>query len=203
MPIAIALVVLTLGSVLFHLLSPWWWTPIASNWGYIDNTITITFWITGFVFSAVILFMAYCVYRFRHRMGAMRCTARKQNSGVVACRGNRGGRRRDAGAGAVCLAPIYHCARQMPRLSKSWASNGSGRFRLPGKDGKLGTSDTRNISPDNPLGLSPNDPKGQDDIVVVSDDLHLAGGQTGKDPAACHRRRARFLRSGIPGQRWT
>jgi cytochrome c oxidase subunit 2 len=42
------------GSVLFHLLSPWWWTPIASNWSYIDNTITITFWITGFVFVAVL-----------------------------------------------------------------------------------------------------------------------------------------------------
>ena len=50
-------------------------------------------------------------------------------------------------------------------------------FRLPGKDGKLGTSDTRNISPDNPLGLNPNDPNGQDDIVVVSDDLHLPVGK--------------------------
>src|SRR3712207_6147722 len=69
MAAAIALVVVALGSALFHFLSPWWWTPIASNWSYIDHTITITFWITGVVFTAVVLFMAYCVLRFRHRTG--------------------------------------------------------------------------------------------------------------------------------------
>jgi len=55
--------------VLFHLFSPWWWTPIASNWRYIDDTITLTFWITGAVFCAVIAFMAYCVFRFHHKEG--------------------------------------------------------------------------------------------------------------------------------------
>ena len=47
MIVAIILVLVGVGSVLFHVLSPWWWTPIASNWSYIDNTIVITFWITG------------------------------------------------------------------------------------------------------------------------------------------------------------
>ena len=51
MAIAIALIVLALGSVLFHFLSPWYFTPIASNWGAIDSTIAITFWVTGFVFG--------------------------------------------------------------------------------------------------------------------------------------------------------
>src|ERR1700736_6556661 len=69
MSTAIILVLVALGSVLFHILSPWWWTPIASNWGYIDNTIIITFWITGVVFTAIVLFMAYCVFRFRHQPG--------------------------------------------------------------------------------------------------------------------------------------
>ena len=69
MPTAIILVLVALGSVLFHLLSPWWWTPIASNWGYIDNTIIITFWITEIVFTSILLFMAYCVFRFRHQQG--------------------------------------------------------------------------------------------------------------------------------------
>ena len=46
-----------------------WWTPIASTWGYIDTTLIITFWITGTVFTAIVLFMAYCVWRFRHRPG--------------------------------------------------------------------------------------------------------------------------------------
>src|SRR3979411_2777256 len=69
MPTAIILVLVALGSVMFHLLSPWWWTPIASNWGYIDDTIIITFWITGVVFTAIILFMAYCVFRFLPQPG--------------------------------------------------------------------------------------------------------------------------------------
>ncbi len=69
MIVAVMLVLVAVGSVVFHLLSPWWWTPIASNWSYIDDTISLTFWITGFVFAAVVLFMAYCVFRFRHQEG--------------------------------------------------------------------------------------------------------------------------------------
>ena len=40
-------------------------TPIASNWSSIDTTIDITLYITGIVFVAVNLFLAYAVYRFR------------------------------------------------------------------------------------------------------------------------------------------
>lgn len=36
---------------------------------YIDHTISLTFWITGIVFVAVVLFVAYCVFRFRHQEG--------------------------------------------------------------------------------------------------------------------------------------
>ena len=31
MPLAVVIVLLVIGSVLFHILSPWWFTPIASN----------------------------------------------------------------------------------------------------------------------------------------------------------------------------
>ncbi len=61
-----ALLLVGIGTVVFHFVSPWCWTEIASNWGYIDDTIIITFWVTGVVFVAVILFMAYCVYKFRY-----------------------------------------------------------------------------------------------------------------------------------------
>jgi len=61
----IVLVLIVIGSIGFHIFSPWWWTPIASNWSVIDDMISVTFWITGFVFAAVILFMAYCVFGFR------------------------------------------------------------------------------------------------------------------------------------------
>ena len=67
MVLAITLVLLVVGSVLFHFLSPWYLTPIASNWNYIDDTLTITFIVCGIVFVAINLFMAYCVYRYRYR----------------------------------------------------------------------------------------------------------------------------------------
>ena len=58
MAMAVVLMLLVVGSVLFHLLSPWYFTPIASNWAHIDDTVSITFWVTGFVFVVVNLFMA-------------------------------------------------------------------------------------------------------------------------------------------------
>ena len=66
MVMAVVLVVLVVGSVLFHYLSPWYFLPIASNWGTIDDTVSITFWVTGFVFVVVNLFMAWCVLRYRN-----------------------------------------------------------------------------------------------------------------------------------------
>ena len=60
----IALVFLVVGSVIFHFASPWWFTDSAANWGTIDLTILITFWVTGAVFIAVTLFMDYCVWKY-------------------------------------------------------------------------------------------------------------------------------------------
>ena len=67
MAFAIALVLLVVGTLLFHFLSPWWFTPIASNWTTMDQTVNITFWVTGIVFVAVNLFMAYAVIRYNWR----------------------------------------------------------------------------------------------------------------------------------------
>ena len=143
MAIALVLVLVVVGSVLFHLLSPWWWTPIASNWDYIDNTIIITFWITGVVFAAVVLFMAYCVFRFRHRRGQPgRLRAGEQAARMVADRSS------PAVGVAAMLAPglfvwnqfvtVPEDATEVEVVGQQWQWS----FRLPGKDGKLGTSDT-------------------------------------------------------------
>lgn len=173
MPIALALVLIAVGSVLFHTLSPWWWTPIASNWGYIDNTLIITFWITGTAFVAVVLFMAYCVYRFRHG-GPERPHYEPENKRLewtltIAT----------AIGVAAMLAPglfVWHQFVTVPDeatdveiVARQW----SWSFRLPGRDGRLGTSDVRNISAENPLGLNARDPLGQDDVVIETGDLHL------------------------------
>ena len=143
MAIALVLVLVVAGSILFHLFSPWWWTPIASNWDYIDHTIIITFWITGVVFAAVVLFMAYCVWRFRHREGQhARTTSRRT-------RGWNGGSPSITGVGvAAMLVPglfvwsqfvtVPDDATEVEVVGQQWQWS----FRLPGKDGKLGTSDT-------------------------------------------------------------
>jgi cytochrome c oxidase subunit 2 len=173
MAVALILVLVAVGSVVFHLVSPWWWTPIASNWRYIDNTIIITFWITGAVFVAIILFMAYCVYRFRHQAGRQ-AHYEPENKRlewwltIV------------TGVGvAAMLAPglfvwqqfitVPDDATDIEIFGQQWQWS----FRLPGPDGQLATSDTRLISPDNPLGLNRDDPKSQDDVVVEGGELHL------------------------------
>ena len=43
MLVAVVLVILVVGSIIFHFASPWWFTPLASNWEAIDLTIIITF----------------------------------------------------------------------------------------------------------------------------------------------------------------
>src|SRR5437762_7570649 len=46
-------------------------------------------------------------------------------------------------------------------------------YRFPGRDGVLGTTDARLITPDNAFGIDPNDPKGADDILISTPELHL------------------------------
>lgn len=173
MYVAIALVLVVIGSVLFHLLSPWWWTPIASNWSYIDHTLEITFWITGIVFAAVVLFMAYCVFRFRHREG-VRAAYQPENKRleswltVITALGV-----------AAMLTPglfvwsrfirVPDTATEVEVVAQQWQWS----YRLPGADGRLGRSDSRLVGVDNPLGVDPNDPHGADDVIIEADDLHL------------------------------
>ena len=58
MALAIALVLIVVLAVGFHFVSPWWITPIASNWVRMDDTLTITIIITGALFIAINLYMA-------------------------------------------------------------------------------------------------------------------------------------------------
>ena len=177
MVFAIALVVLVVASVLFHLLSPWYLTPLASNWGNIEDTIALTFWVTGFVFVVVKLFMAWCVFRYRQRKGH-KAHYEPENKklewwligvtsfGVVAM-----------------LAPglwvwadfvtVPEEASEVEAVGQQWHWS----FRFPGEDGKLGTVDSRFVSAENPFGINPDDPDGQDDILVASPELHLPIGK--------------------------
>jgi cytochrome c oxidase subunit 2 len=172
MKLVIALVLLVVGSLIFHWLSPWWFTPLASNWGTVDTTIDITLVITGFVFVAVNLFMAYAIFRFRHnpsRRAHYEPENKKLETWLTVI---------TAVGVAAMLAPglavwanfvaVPPEADEIEIVGEQWQWS----FRFPGEDGVLGKVDSRFVGPDNPFGMSP-DPAGTDDVLVRSSDLHL------------------------------
>ncbi len=173
--IAVALVFLVVGSVIFHFASPGWFTPLASHWGFIDDTIIITFWVTGVVFVAVNLFMAYAIIKFKHTGDAdQRAHYEPENSKlevwltVVTAIGV-----------AAMLAPgLYVWGQFVEPPEEAWEVEAIGEqwrwtYRLPGKDGQLGTVDATLISQANPFGMNTNDPRGMDDVIVEGNHLHL------------------------------
>ncbi len=173
MAVAVVLILLVIGSLIFHFWSPWWFTPIASNWGMIDETVNITFWVTGIVFVAVNLFMAYAVLKYRHREGnkaAYEPENKKLEIWLTVIT--------SIGVAAM-LAPgllvwgkvvtVPEDAIEVEAVGQQWAWS----YRYPGRDGVLGTTSIRHVSPVNPFGIDPDDPNGQDDVLVDGDDMHL------------------------------
>ncbi len=176
MAMVVALVLVAVGSVLFHFMAPsigWWWTPIASNWGYVDDTIIATFWITGTVFVAIVLFMAYCVLRYRYkpeRRAAYEPENKKMEWWLTGLT--------TLGVAGMLTPGLFvwdqfisvpEDAAQVEAVGQQWQWS----FRYPGEDGVLGTTNFRNISYENPFGLDPGDPNGQDDVLIEGDELHL------------------------------
>jgi cytochrome c oxidase subunit 2 len=171
MVVAVIMILIVVGSVVFHFLSPWWFSPLASNWGYIDDTTVLTFWITGAVFAAVVLFMAYCLFRFRHREGskaAYEPENKRLENWLTAI---------TAGGVIAMLAPglfvwaqfveVPEEATDVEVIGQQWLWS----FRLPGADGRLGAADNRLVNFENTLGISPDDPFGQDDVMIEGGEL--------------------------------
>jgi len=173
MIVAIAIVLLTIGSVVFHFWSPWWWTEVASNWGGMDDTILLTFWITGFVFVAICLFVAYCVWKFRYqkdRRAEYKPEDKKLEArltwitavGVVAL----------LAPGLVVWNNYVNVPDNAYKL-EVFAYQWGWKYRLPGDDGILGKTDIKYINDENPFGLILEDPNGKDDRLVDGDELHI------------------------------
>lgn len=177
MIVAIVLALVILGSVAFHFWTPWWWTEVASNWGNIDDTIILTFWVTGAVFIAVCLFMAYCVWRFEYKKNR-KAEYKPENAklewaltifttlGVIAL----------LAPGLIVwnkYVTVPDDAVDIEVMAQQWFWN----YRLPGKDGILGTTDIRNITDENPFGINLDDQNGHDDILIQADDLHILNNQ--------------------------
>ncbi|MED5622328.1 cytochrome c oxidase subunit II [Ideonella sp. BN130291] len=173
MAIAVALVVIVVGSLLFHFLNPWQATPLASNWQSMDDTLTITFVITGLFFVVINLLLVYTVWRFRHRSGHKAAYAhdnKKLERWLIIGT--------SVGVAALLTPGLFVYARYvdppadalvMEVVAQQW----QWRFRFPGGGGKLGGTDTRFVKADNPFGLDPSDANGQDDVLVDATEVHL------------------------------
>ncbi len=162
-----------LGSVLFHIFTPWYWTDIASNWGAMDDTITLTLWVGGVVFIAVCLFMIYCVFKFSYKENRRAEYKPEDNKlekiltiattlGVIAL-----------------LAPGLIVWNQFVNVPKNaieidvMAWQWGWQYRLPGEDGKLGNTKVVNINDNNPFGIILEDPNGKDDVLIQSEEINL------------------------------
>ena len=173
MAIAVVLIILVIGSVLFNFLTPWTFTPVASNWGSIDTTVIITLAVTGVVTLAIAIFLIYVLIKYRTRPG-LKAVYQPENKklewwliglssvGIVAM-----------------LAPgliVYNDYVTVPEDAHEFEAVGTQwrwTFRYPGDDGVFGTSEPRFINGQNPLGLNPDDPNGQDDRIILSNELYV------------------------------
>ena len=161
------------GSILFHIFTPWWWTDIASNWGAMDDTINLTFWIGGGVFILVCLFMVYCMFKFSYKDGRKveyKPEDHKLEKILTVAT--------TLGVAAL-LAPgliVWNEYINTPKNALNievMAWQWGWQYRLPGKDGKLGTAQIAKITDENPFGINLDDPNGKDDVLIQSDELHL------------------------------
>ena len=177
MYVAIGIALLVVGSILFHLFSPWWMTPIASNWGSIDNALIITLYICAIAFVVLNLFMAWAIWRYRHRPG---------NTAHYEPENAKLEKRLTLWTGigiAAMLAPgliAWHEYVTVPddaAIVEATGQQWQWAFRYPGPDGVLGAAEVAHINPDNPFGINPRDPYGRDDILVETNELHLPLGR--------------------------
>jgi cytochrome c oxidase subunit 2 len=173
MILAVAVIVLIIGSLLFHFLSPWYLTPLASNWSSIDLTLDITFWGTGIVFVLVNAFMAWCIIKFRYdknRRGEYQPENKKLEvwlTGITAL-----------GVAAMLAPGLFVWAEfvsppddalEVEVVGQQWHWS----YRYPGEDGVFGAIDSRYVSEENPFGMELEDPAGQDDVLVFDPTLHV------------------------------
>lgn len=173
MLMVIVLLVMVVGSLLFHFIAPWHALPLASNWHEMDQTLTITFVITGFFFVVLNGFLAYTLLRFRRGQGERPAYQPSNHKlerwlTIVTAVGIAALLAPGLSVYADYVRPPSH-AMEVEVLGNQW----QWRYRFPGPDGKLGRSDARFISASNPFGLDPDDPAGNDDPLIEGSELRL------------------------------
>lgn len=177
MAVAVVIALLVLATIAFHLLSPWWMTPLASNWGSIDNALIITLYICAVAFVGLNLFLALALMKYRARPGH-KAHYEPENATLE--------KRLTlwTGAGiAAMLAPgliawdQYVTVPEDAGVIEATGQQWQWGYRFPGQDGVLGTAAVAHMNADNPFGINPRDPYGKDDVLVETSELHMPVGK--------------------------
>ena len=175
-----------------------YWLPenLSTHGGRIDGLIVFTHWFMAALFVGWGIFFIYCLVRFRQRAGQaaryddIKAKPSKYAEVVVVI------------VEAVLLigfsipawaayrdeAPPVDERLEIRVVAEQFAWN----FHYPGPDGVFGRTDPLLMEEGvNPLGLDPDDPAGEDDIIPVQNQLHIPIGKpiylrlTSKDVIHC------------------
>jgi cytochrome c oxidase subunit II len=170
---ALATLVLVGGSTYYFTKD--WMPPLKSDRGAIDQSLWITLVVTGLVFIATNLLLAWFAWRYQDHAGAPRAAYWHDNPRLewtwtlVT-----------AGILAVFLfnalglwASINSAAPADAMLIEVTGQQFAWNVRYPGPDGVLGKTDGSKASLENPIGLDKADPPAQDDVMLLNN-LYLA-----------------------------
>jgi cytochrome c oxidase subunit II len=167
--LAVFLVLMTVISVYIFMAKIWWFPPAITDFGHeIDNQFTRTFIITGIVFVAAQIGLAYAIFKYRDR--GQKATYFEGNNtmeivwtlATIVLFVGLGLYARNAWA-QVHFIGASPGALQIEVTGQQFVWN----FRYAGPDGKFGRLKPELVSAStgNPLGLDPTDPASKDDIV--------------------------------------
>jgi cytochrome c oxidase subunit II len=168
--LAIFLVIFVGITLYFFLAKTWWYPPAINDFGReIDAQFTRTFIITGIVFVASQLGLAWLVWRYRsnggraqHFEGNNTFEAIWTTATIVLFVGL-------GVVGRTAWAQLHF--QEIPANAMVVEVTGkqfNWFFRYPGVDGKFGRTDARFVDEINPVGVDPKDPAGTDDVVTAT-----------------------------------
>jgi cytochrome c oxidase subunit 2 len=172
MPLGLILLLLALtGCVLFAFKPVWFPLAITTEALAWDRQFTTTLWITGVIFVAAQILLAWTIFRARGRRVAASTDGNRRLEWTwliataalfitLSVLGSRGWAKIPTRAAGEEVIEVH--AHQF-----AWS------FRYPGPDGRFGHTAIQFISDagGNPVGIDPGDPAGKDDFVTAS--LHI------------------------------
>lgn len=156
------------GCLLFAMKPVWFPVPITAEALAYDRQFTLTLWITGIIFIAAQLLLAWTVIRGRRQLAGSSTTGHRRLELTWI-----------AATAALFISLSFLGSRGWAKVPtaapgkeiiEAHAHQFAWNFRYPGPDGRFGRTAIEFISDagGNPVGIDPKDPAGKDDIVTAT-----------------------------------